>query len=476
MITRILLRGASGAALLFATQAALAGSAPADAEATRLREELRATRAAFEARIAALESRLSQLEGAAPAGVVTERLDVVEQRLQEVEDVAASTPPPPPSAMNPQMSLILAGSWNNLSEDPGAWQLQGFMPGGEEMGPGERGFNLDESELTLSANIDPMFYGQATFAVTPENEVEVEEAFVRASALPEGITAQFGRFFGAVGYVNTQHAHAWDFADVPLVYAALFGGQYKTDGARIGWLAPLDTFLEIGAELGNGRSFPGADTGNGVGAWTLYAAVGDDIGASTSWKAGVAWLDNTAVDRGYEEPDRFLEDTANPTVFSGDSETWSAYTVLKWAPQGNSRERNLRLQAEYFARDEDGTLHQENARLGAGLTDYRGSPGGWYAQGVYQFRPGWRLGLRYDRVDSSNPRLLSLDGVLRPADYPTLEAFDPERTSAMLDWSPTEFSRLRLQYAREDSAPGDDLDAWYLQYLMSLGAHGAHAF
>ena len=32
---------------------------------------------------------------------------------------------------------------------------------------------------------------------------------------------------------------------------------------------------------------------------------------------------------------------------------------------------------------------------------YRGDQSGWYAQAVYQFIPRWRLGMRYDALDSS---------------------------------------------------------------------------
>jgi hypothetical protein len=45
----------------------------------------------------------------------------------------------------------------------------------------------------------------------------------------------------------------------------------------------------------------------------------------------------------------------------------------------------------------------------------------------------------------------------------------------MVDWSPSEFSRLRLQYARDDSREDTD-DQVYLQYIMTLGAHGAHQY
>ena len=46
----------------------------------------------------------------------------------------------------------------------------------------------------------------------------------------------------------------------------------------------------------------------------------------------------------------------------------------------------------------------------------------------------------------------------------------------MLDWTNSEFSRVRLQYNREELAQGQDDDQIMLQYIMSLGAHGAHKY
>src|SRR5262245_34818838 len=90
------------------------------------------------------------------------------------------------SSFNPALSLILSGTYANLSRDPDDYRIRGFFSGGE-IGPGPRGFNLGESELGISANIDPYFYGAATVAITPENEAEVEEAFVQTTALGNGL-------------------------------------------------------------------------------------------------------------------------------------------------------------------------------------------------------------------------------------------------------------------------------------------------
>ena len=60
--------------------------------------------------------------------------------------------------------------------------------------------------------------------------------------------------------------------------------------------------------------------------------------------------------------------------------------------------------------------------------------------------------------------------------------FDPKRYSLMVDWNPSEFSRIRLQYSRDltrqDIATGETIsdNQLFLQYIFSLGAHGAHQF
>ncbi|HEX7236877.1 MAG TPA: hypothetical protein VF405_07945, partial [Gammaproteobacteria bacterium] len=100
-----------------------------------------------------------------------------------------------------------------------------------------------------------------------------------------------------------------------------------------------------------------------------------------------------------------------------------------------------------------------------------GTQSGFYIQGVYQFRPRWRAGLRYDRLDASNTVDFSGAAVFTPLSDP----HTPSRESAMVDFSNSEFSRFRLQVNRDDSRQQTD-DQIVLQYTMSLGAHGAHRF
>ena len=53
---------------------------------------------------------------------------------------------------------------------------------------------------------------------------------------------------------------------------------------------------------------------------------------------------------------------------------------------------------------------------------------------------------------------------------------DPTALALMLDWSNSEFSRIRLQFNRESFVKHDDDNQILLQYIMSLGAHPAHTF
>jgi len=365
-------------------------------------------------------------------------------------------------SFNPDMSLILSGTAAHLSNDPEGYAIPGFLLGAET-GPGTRGLSLGESELIVSANVDDLFYGQFTAALTPENEVEVEEAYVQTLGLPYGLNLRAGRFFSGIGYLNGQHPHVRDFVDTALAYRALLANQYGDDGVRLSWVAPTDLFVEIGGEWLRGENFPaGGSANNGQGAATLFARLGGDVGASHAWRAGLSFLRAHAERRASG-----AIDTA-PDAFSGDSRVAIADLVWKWSPDGNPRQTNLKLQAEYLWREEDG-IFTADVNSAAVADGYRATHSGWYAQAVYQFMPQWRVGLRYDQLHPGD-----IQAGANAALFDTY-GHTPRRASVMLDWSRSEFSRVRLQLSRDRSQPDADGQV-FVQYIMSLGAHGAHAF
>jgi outer membrane receptor protein involved in Fe transport len=154
-----------------------------------------------------------------------------------------------------------------------------------------------------------------------------------------------------------------------------------------------------------------------------------------------------------------------------------ADAVLKWAPNGNATRQQLKLQGEYMRRKEDGQLAFDTA--GLNLSDaFSSEQSGWYVQSVFQFMPRWRVGLRYDSLDTGNTSIaLVSTGLLSPDAFPALRGIDPDRVSLMLDWNPSEFTRIRAQYDWDDARAAGAIDRIFrLQYLYGIGAHGAHKY
>jgi hypothetical protein len=293
--------------------------------------------------------------------------------------------------------------------------------------------------------------------------------------LPGG-TVKFGQFLSAVGYHNEIHAHAWDFVNAPLVYQAFFNSELLEDGAQLRWVAPTDVLLEFGVEAGNGSNFPGSDrNSNSPNSWLGFIHVGGDVGFSNSYLIGASYRHTRVQQRTYDDFDEFGTPVQN--AFYGDSDLWGAQFVWKWSPNGNPLSHNLKLQAEYFNRQENGGLDFDVEGPRADSGSYDAQQSGWYAQAVYQFMARWRLGARYDALDSGSVHIgLVDDGILPAADFPILADKNPTRITTMVDFSPTEFSRLRLQYAWGDVGDSGTDQQLLLQYIMSMGAHGAHKF
>src|SRR6185369_8530943 len=80
------------------------------------------------------------------------------------------------SAFNPAISAVLQGVYANLSQDPNKYAIHGFVPSGD-IAPAKRGFCIAESELAMSANVDDKIFGNLIFSLSPDNTVEVEEAY-----------------------------------------------------------------------------------------------------------------------------------------------------------------------------------------------------------------------------------------------------------------------------------------------------------
>lgn len=468
--------------ILAAVALALSGPALAqDAELAKIREEIRQMKDAYEKRIQTLEKRLSEAE--AKAGKAESTASKAEQSAAKAETAtaAAASARGGENAFNPAVSLILQGAYARTSQDPNSYRINGFVPSGGEVGPPKRSFGLGETELALAANIDPYFRGIAIASLAPEGGVDVEEAYFQTLALPQGFSLKGGRFFSGLGYLNEQHQHVWDFQDAPLAYKAFLGNQLRQDGLQLKWIAPTDLLIELGAELSSGDRFPGNDrNANGAAGSALLAHLGGDIGDSTAWRTGVSYLRTSPNGRSYQDTDALGGAVTNS--FTGRAKLWVADAVLKWSPHGNSTYSNFKLQGEYFRFAQDGSLTYNDtagsAVFGQVTGPFNSTQSGWYAQSVWQFYPRWRVGYRYDRLNygSINNGIVSNGLGPTASDFPVLAHYSPTRNTLMLDWSPTEFSRIRLQFAADKSRLGLTDNQMFVQYIYSLGAHGAHKF
>jgi hypothetical protein len=360
------------------------------------------------------------------------------------------------NAFNPAIAVILNGNYAHHSENPDHYTRAGF-PIVEGAGPGPQGLSLGESEISFAANIDDKFYGQFTVSYHDNNGdvgTEIEEAYIDTLTLPDGFNIRAGRFFSNIGYLNSHHTHTDNFVDRPLPYQAFLGNQYGDDGAQLRWVAPTDLYLELGGELFRGENYPtGGANHDGVGAGTLFAHAGGDVGNENSWLAGVSMLKakSTLADDG----------------FSGDNTLYVADGTWKWAPNGNTKDGGITLRSELFLDKRDGTytvpMGVQVDPLDPLTQPWTGDRRGAYLEGVYRLNRTWDIGYRFDKLWAASSGPFASD-------------FDPVRHSIEATWRNSEFSFFRLQYSHDDPIRDIVDNAIYLQYDVALGAHGAHKF
>lgn len=479
------------AALLLAAGLHNAALASPASDIAELKKALAAMKSDYDKRIGTLESQLHDTQAdlararsanAAAAPVAAASTPAPSPAVAEAPAAVAPTPAPTPAvaavdlsgnapngaatggSFNPQISLILSGTYAHTSQDPGQARITGFaLPPGAQVGVGSRGFSLAESELALAANIDPWLAGNINLSIGSDNSIEAEEAFITTTTLPAGLVLKAGRFFSGVGYLNSQHSHTWDFVDNPIAYQAMLGTQYADDGVQLHWLAPTDQYMEFGLEAGRGRGFPGDDGSRNAAGMTAFTFhTGGDVGDSISWRGGLSLLQASANDQSLVQ-DAYgnLDATA---LFNGRTRVVVADGVMKWAPHGNATRTYFKLQGEWLQSRRDGNLSQ----LADGPFALHQVQSGGYVQGVWQFMPMWRVGLRTERLNPGGDNWALAPGLA--------DDFHPTKNSVMVDFSESEFARVRLQFAQDRTRQGFVDNQWLLQYQTSLGAHGAHAY
>jgi len=346
---------------------------------------------------------------------------------------------------NPAVSVILDGFYKT-----------------EETALSERGrsFGLGHTELSLESAVDDRFIGRLTTVLEShdgETEVEMEEAFLNTTGIAMGLDIRAGRFLSQVGYLNSRHTHSDHFAERPAVYRALLGAHYFDDGLRINTLLPTPFFWRVGVEAFKGNQLAGGEGDDSVGVYTVNTKLGGDFSVSNSWQLGASYIKHKLkiVEDEHEDEEHGEDDHGHSHSAGYSAENlYILDAVWKWAPLGNARNRQLILLGEYIYADD----------LNEYATD-DDSHEGWYASLVYRFHPQWGIGIRQGEVE------------LKQAHGEHFHDQSLKETDVMVSWSHSHFSTIRLQYSRQQDVGFESVnDAVSLQYVMSIGAHGAHEF
>jgi len=467
-----------------------------------LRKQMETQRMFYENRMEQLQKQLDALSRTAEKEVRPER---------ELEAAIAGQKAPEPAAergglstvgrairsLNPQISVVVDTFYYADDVDHGIneavfEQMAGFRAiGGEDHGEDgvpeahthessghehgfDEGFNLREVELFFGADVDPYFSAYTTVGVSDDG-AELEEAVVRTTSLPYGFQFLGGKFLSRFGRINQQHPHQWDFTDQPLIYQLTLGDHGLLEkGVQASWLAPTPFHLLAGVEILQGEN-----------ELTFNQLDGDHLPDREGPRLGVGWLKfspNLPRKHGlqaglfgafgyHQEAHDENADGEEDLRLDGHSCFAGVDLVYKYDSDRAYGFGDFLVQGEYFYRVRD--LDVEDSELDPDLIGRtrKDTQDGFYLQALYGFRPRYRAGLRLDMVGLTN------DVELPDGDKPDYGS--SWRLTSMIDLTPTEFSRIRLQGAYGDYRLIDGMqDVWqiFVQLLVAFGTHGAHKF
>ncbi len=344
----------------------------------------------------------------------------------------------PASALNPDIAFIADFALAAFSEhDP--------LPTGAHA-PQENGFNFQQLEMAIGSSVDPYFRFDSSLLFNPFG-VEIEEAYATTLALPWSLQLRAGQFLTRFGRFNPTHPHTWSFVDQPLVLAKFFGDEANRGlGAELSYLFPLPWYVELLASSTDARGDATARSFLGDAEWEIGGPA--DLQTTLALKQFFPFGDDWSLSWG-------LSSAFGPNATGRGNRTdiYGTDVYLKWRPISTA-------EGDAFVALQGELLHRRRQLPGDLLSDTGG-----YGQFLWHFSRRWETGVRgeWTQGEAGDP-------------------LDPEWTSArkryaaQLTFFPTEFSRVRMQ-ANYDM-PGWREAYWgaFLNFEVSIGAHGAHTF
>jgi len=338
---------------------------------------------------------------------------------------------------NPDMAVIGdflgAAGKNDMQPDP-------FSRAGDHPMP----LAMHESEASFQAVVDP--YARADFFISfGEEGVDLEEGYLTFTSLPGGLLAKVGKMRAAFGKVNSLHNHVLPWADRPLVFYNLVGGEDGIDdaGFSVARLIPNPwLFLEATGQVFRGDS-------GGEGSPLFQTTRRSELSYVGHLRAYQDINDDTNIDLGYSYSRGHNGLFASNTLINDGSLVTQLHGIdatVRWRPLQRSIYHSFIGRTEWIwsRRDQPTGLQ---------------SGSGGYVSADYQVGRRWFTGVRYDRSNRpDNASLLDTGG------------------SFIVTYWPSEFSQVRGQYRRTNYADGPSANELLFQFQFSIGAHGAHPF
>jgi hypothetical protein len=413
-----------------------------------LRQEFEAIRDSYGARLAALEAKLAVAPPAQTPPQPSPAAVEPPVAAPAQPPVDAPAPAQPPAAAPDAAQPTVAQSSQEPSSQLPAYNVatsKVFNPDMAVVGNflGAAGTNdveatpalrLNEAEASFQAVVDPYARGDFFLSFGPEG-VEIEEGFLTLTSLPGGLLAKVGKMKEQFGKVNTLHAHALPWADVPLVMTNLLGSEEGMSDSGISvsrlLINPL-FFLEATGEVFAGSAGPFAAHDRG----------------------DVSWLGRL---RGYRDLTEGTNLDVGTSFAYGHNDLGHAYRTRLFGVDATFRYRPLQraIYRRFLGRTELIWSHREQPLVSGGNQ----SSFGYYASADYQFARRWFSGVRFDASDRAQDSGLRDKGI-----------------SGVITFWPSEFSQVRGQLRHTRYAEGVTANEVLFQFLFSIGAHGAHTF
>lgn len=357
--------------------------------------------------------------------------------------------------------------------------------------PRKRGFTYQGLELGMQGAIDPYLSLEAALhytidAATNESAFEMIEAFLTTSQLPanlheKGIHLEAGQMRTEFGRHNPTHLHERDWVDEPVISTRIFGGDgMRGMGLRIGMDNPTSWLsgLHLGIQDAGGKTMESFNTIKDEQTIGSISAVDNEV------KGLEDFVYLLRLERNVES---FTKEThwtlgasglcgPNATGHGGRTIVLGADITMEWTPEENDHGWPfLTWQTEIMRRrftlgdgapgDGDGGAFQ----IGEGglAADDTLMDWGIYSQVLWGYEKNWAVGLRYEFASGGS-------GPLDRSADPFRD--DRQRISPVLIWTPTEFSRFRLQYNYDLADHLDESQAHSIWFGMEVhfGEHAAN--